>query len=250
MRQKGADIVIAVDVSSSMLAEDVKPNRMSKAKETLSALISQLGGNRVGIIAFAGTAFWQCPLTLDTSAANMFLQIMDANIIPLGGTSLGDAIRLAREGLSKTSPGSKAIVLLTDGEDHDSDPEGAAAAAARDSIKIFPIGFGSTGGEPIPVRDEQGNFSGYKKNKKGETVMSKLDEAGLSKIASVTGGEYFRAADGNVDIGRLVNDLQGLNKKSVSSRTNREYEARFAYFLFIGILLLLAEYFIPETRRT
>ncbi|MBN1823450.1 MAG: VWA domain-containing protein [Endomicrobiales bacterium] len=249
VRQSSSDIVIAVDVSKSMLAEDVKPSRLAKAKELLSALINQLGGNRVGIIAFAGTAFWQCPLTHDLSSAKMFLQIMDANLIPLGGTAIGDAIRLASKGLSKSAPGSKALVLLTDGEDHESAPEDAARQAAREGIKIYTIGFGSAAGEPIPVKDEQGNFSGYKKNKKGEVVMSKMDEVLLSRMASETGGRYFRSAGGAFDLMGLFSEIQGLDKKKSSSSSNRQLEDRYQYFLFFGLLSLAAGAFVPETKR-
>jgi len=249
VKQNAADVVIAVDVSKSMLAEDLKPNRLDKAKSVLSLLINQLGGNRVGIIAFAGIPFWQCPLTLDIGSANLFLQIMDTNLIPQPGTSIGGAIRLGLKGLKNSAPGTKAIVLLTDGEDHDSDPLGAASAAQSEGVKIFTIGFGSTSGEPIPIKDENGKFDGYKKNKKGEVVMSKMDEGLLSKIASQTGGEYFRADNGNVDIVRLLEDLGGLEKKKAASRLNRQLEDRYQYFLFLGLLFLLAEYFIPETKK-
>jgi Ca-activated chloride channel homolog len=249
VKQKASDIVIAVDVSKSMLAEDIKPSRLDKAKSLLSMLINQLGGNRVGIIAFAGVAFWQCPLTLDIAGANLFLEIMDTNLIPLPGTSIGGAIRLGVKGLSTSAPGTKAIVLLTDGEDHDSDPLGAAALAQSQGIKIFTIGFGNPAGEPIPLKDESGKFSGYKKNKKGEVVMSKMDEALLTKVALETGGEYFRAEGGNIDITLLLDKLGGLEKKQTSSRLNRQLEDRYQYFLFLGLLLLLIEYFIPETKR-
>ena len=249
IKQKASDVVIAVDVSKSMLAEDIKPNRLDKAKSTLAMLINQLGGNRVGIIAFAGVPFWQCPLTLDISSVNLFLEIMDTNLIPQPGTSIGGAIRLGLKGLSRSAPGSKAIVLLTDGEDHDSDPLGAADLARSQGVKIFTIGYGSPNGEPIPVKDENGKFIGYKKNKKGDVVMSKMDEALLSKIASSTGGEYFKAEGGNIDVIRLIDGISGLEKSKVSSRLNRQLEDRYQYFLFLGLLLLLAEYFIPETKK-
>ena len=249
INQSGADIVIAVDVSSSMLAGDIRPNRLERAKTALAALAQPLGGNRVGVIAFAGTAFWQCPLTLDISGVSLFLDILDANLIPLPGTSLGSAIRLASAGLSKTAPKSKAIVLLTDGEDHNSDPLGAAREAAAQGIKIYTIGFGNPAGEPIPLYDEKNSFSGYKKNKKGEVVMSVLDEATLSKIAAETGGEYFPARDGNIDLGRLIGSIQELEKSRLSSNINRRYEDRFQIFLFIGLALLLAEFIIPETKK-
>jgi len=249
VKQKASDVVLAVDVSKSMLAEDLKPNRLEKAKSLLSLLINQLGGNRVGIIAFAGTAFWQCPLTLDIASANLFLEIMDTNLIPLPGTSIGGAVRLGLKGLSNSAPGTKAIVLITDGEDHDSDPLGAAALARSQGVKIYTIGFGNPNGEPIPLKDANGKFEGYKKNKKGEVVMSKMDEALLSQIAAQTGGEYFRADGGSVDVTRLVDALSGLEKRKTSSRLNRQLEDRYQYFLFLGLLLLLIEYFIPETKK-
>jgi Ca-activated chloride channel family protein len=247
--QNTSDVVICVDVSTSMLAQDVKPSRLEKAKMLLSQLVQQLQGDRIGIIAFAGTAFWQCPLTLDTSGAILFLQIMDANLIPMPGTSIGSALNLATKGLEKTAPRSKAIVLLTDGEDHHSDPEGAAASAASQGIKIYTIGFGNPQGEPIPLSDEAGKFIGYKKDKKGTVVMSKMDESLLLKMASSTGGEYFRAIDGNIDNSRLLDDLGALEHSKRSSKMNRQLEDRYQYFLFFGLLLLLAEFAIPETKR-
>ena len=249
IRQRGADVVIAVDVSSSMLAEDIKPSRLTRAKETLSVLIQQLSGNRVGIVAFAGAAFWQCPLTLDISSANLFLQVMDANLIPLPGTAIGDAVRLSMKGLEKTAPKSKAIVLLTDGEDHKSDPEGAAREAASQGIRIYTVGFGNPQGEPIPQKDAQGNFAGYKKDAKGNVVMSKMDEGLLAKMASITGGEYFRAPDGHLDTSRLLNDIQNLDRQKLSSRLNREYEDRYQIPLFFAVLLLVIAFLLPETKH-
>jgi Ca-activated chloride channel family protein len=248
-KQRGSDVLIAVDVSQSMLDEDIKPNRITRAKALLSDLIQQLGGNRVGIIAFAGVAFWQCPMTLDISGANLFLELMDTNLIPQGGTAIGDAVRLGIQGMEKAPARSKAIILLTDGEDHKSDPEGAAELAAKAGIKIYAVGFGSTTGEPIPMRDEQGVFTGYKKNKKGEVVMSKLDEKLLSGMAAATGGEYIRATDGNIDTARLVDAINGLDKTKLSSRLNREYEDRYQYPLALGCLFLFAALFVPERRR-
>lgn len=247
VEQKGADVVVAVDVSRSMLAEDIKPSRLEKAKEILGTMVQQLQGNRIGIIAFAGTAFWQCPLTLDVSSVNLFLQIMDANLIPLPGTQIGTAVRLAVNGLAKTAPKSKAIILITDGEDHDSNPLGAADEAASEGVKIYAIGIGNPAGEPIPEKDESGRFAGYKKDSKGSVVMSKLDETTLMKMAAATGGEYFRADSGG-GVYRIIDDIQGLEKNKVSSRVNRQMEDRYQVFLFIAVLLLAAELFISESR--
>lgn len=248
-KQQSTDIVIAVDVSNSMLAEDIKPNRLTSAKNSLTALTQILKGNRIGIIAFAGTAFWQCPLTIDISSVNLFLQIMDTNLIPLGGTSIGDAIRLAIKGLKKTAPKSKAIILLTDGEDHKSNPEDAAQTAASEGVKIFTIGFGNPNGEPIPERDAGGKFSGYKKDKKGEVVMSKLDENLLMKIAEETSGRYFNAQNGNIDIAGIATAIDSLDKQKVTSSLNRRFEDRFQFFLFFALILFIIELLIPETRK-
>ncbi len=194
--KEGTDVVIAVDVSRSMLAQDVKPDRLSRAKQSLTTLIKELEGNRIGIIAFAGTAIWQCPLTADISAATLFLRLMNKNIIQLQGTAIGKAITLASKTLEKTAPKSKAIIILTDGEDHKSNPEQAAKQAAEKGIRIYTIGFGTTKGEPIPITDKQGNFTGYKKDKQQKVVLSKADETLLAQIAQETGGAYFPAPEG------------------------------------------------------
>lgn len=247
--QRAADIVIAIDVSESMLSEDIKPNRMARAKELLGALISQLEGNRIGVIAFAGVAFWQCPLTLDTAGAKMFLDLVDTSLIPSGGTAIGDALRLGTKALASSPARTKAIILLTDGEDHRSAPEEAARAAARHSIRIFAVGFGSAAGEPIPLRDEQGAFTGYKKDKKGTVVMSKLDEKLLASLASETDGLYMQAQDGAVDIARLGDAVSGLDKAKVSSRLSRSYEDRYQYPLAAGLVFLLGALFLPRRKR-
>ncbi len=249
VKRRGSDVVMCVDLSNSMLAEDVKPSRLERAKLILAELIQQLEGNKIGIIAFAGTAFWQCPLTLDITGVKLFMQMMSTSLIPIGGTSIGDAIRLAVKGLEKTTEKSKTIVLITDGEDHKSDPLGVAEIAAKDRIKIFTLGIGNKNGEPIPMKDENGKFIGYKKDKNGNVVMSKMDEATLTKIAEITGGEYFDASSGQLDIIRLLDAIKGLEKSRLSSNLNRQYEDRFQYVLFFAVLLLIIEYFIGVTKK-
>ncbi|MCB4792001.1 MAG: VWA domain-containing protein [Elusimicrobia bacterium] len=254
VKQKGADVVFLIDVSNSMLAEDTASqgtkgaSRLARAKKLLSLLINNLQGNRLGIIAFAGNAFWQCPLTLDLSSVNLFLDIMDTSLIPLPGTGIGNAIRLANKGLSKTEPKSKAIILITDGEDHNSNPVEAAEESAKEGIKIFCIGFGNPQGEPIPLKDDKGTFTGYKKNKKGDVIMSKLDESLLTNISSLSDGQYFRASDGAINIAILASKIKGLKGQQLSSNINREYEDRFQYPLFFGFLLLLVEFLIPDRK--
>src|SRR5882724_3530090 len=193
-RQKGLDIFIAIDCSLSMQAEDFKPDRMAHAKLVLSQLIDHLSGSRIGLIAFAGQAYVECPLTVDENAARDVLDTIDVGMVPIPGTVIGDAIRTAIKGLKAGEGQNRVLVLLTDGEDHHSDPIGAAKEAAKVGLKIFPVGIGSAAGEPIPVKDEQGNRTGYKRDKKGEVVLSRLDETTLVEIANITGGHYLRAS--------------------------------------------------------
>jgi len=249
LERTGSDVIIALDVSKSMLAQDIKPNRFERAKNVLSDLINRLDGDRIGIVAFAGAPFWQCPLTLDRSSAAMFLQILDTNLIPLAGTSIGKAISLGLSGLEKTAPKAKAIVLLTDGEDHNSGPLEAAKAAAASGVKIFIIGFGKASGEPIPVEDENGNFAGYKKDKSGQVVMSKLNEELLSQIASITGGAYIRSVDGYIDTDAIAQAISGLDKQKLSSKMNRQLVDRFQYFLALALLCFLIEFILPQRKR-
>ncbi len=218
VHRRGVDILIAVDCSKSMLAEDILPNRLARAKLALSSLIQSLEGDRVGIIAFAGTAFLQCPLTLDYSAAKMFLDFIDTNVIPRPGTALGEAIMLGIKSFSRKERKYKVLVLLTDGEDHDSDPLAAAREAAREGIKIITIGIGSPDGEPIPIRDEQNAVTGYKKDSAGNIIMSKLDETTLQKIALETGGTYFRAMTGEFEIEGIRNEIGRMEKKRAAEQ--------------------------------
>ncbi|MFH1259420.1 MAG: VWA domain-containing protein [Elusimicrobiota bacterium] len=249
VKRRGVDIILAVDCSLSMQAEDMKPTRLEKAKQELASFIDEARGDRIGIIAFAGSAFLQCPLTLDYSANKMFLKIIEPGLIPYPGTALGEAIRLAIKSFSSKERKYKVLILLTDGEDHRSQPLEAAEAAAKEGIRIYTIGIGSPTGELIPLRDESGKALGYKKNKSGELVTSKVDEATLQKIALATSGKYYRATSGEVEVEKIYQDISGMEKKELQSRIYSQYEERYQYFLFFGLILLLFELFIPETKR-
>ena len=246
VRRRGIDVLIAVDCSKSMLAEDVQPNRLSRAKLALSSLIQSLEGDRVGIIAFAGTAFLQCPLTLDYSAAKMFLDFLDTDLIPRPGTALGQAISVAIASFSRKERKHKVLVLITDGEDHGSEPLAMASEARREGIKILTVGIGSAAGEPIPIRDANNAVAGYKKDKTGNIIMSKLDEDTLQNIALKTDGKYFRAASGEIEIEGILDEITGMEKKELQSRLYNQYENRYQFFLLLGILLLLCELILPE----
>ncbi len=242
VRQRGVDIFIAMDTSRSMLAEDVVPSRIEHAKRALGLLIEKLEGNRIGIIAFAKRALVQCPLTVDNDAARMFLEIMDVNTVPEQGTSIGEAIRLAIDRFPKDDKGGKAIVLLTDGEDHKSDPLEAAKAAKKAGVVIFTIGIGTTKGEVIKNRDENGNVTGFLKHN-GEMVMSHMDDGLLTEIATITGGRYYRASSTDHEIDEIADALIALSKNEFATKTFQRLQERYQYPLLLAFLLLLFEFF-------
>ena len=249
MKRKGVDIIICMDTSKSMLAEDIKPNRLERAKHELSSLIDKLKGDRVGIVAFAGEAFLECPLTLDYGAAKMFLDILDPDIIPIPGTAIGKAIRVALRGFNQKERKYKVMVLLTDGEDLMSDPIKVAKVAAQEGVRIYTVGIGSPQGAPIPLRDDKGRLLEYKKDRRDQTVMSKLDELTLEKIALLTDGKYYRSTIRGMELDRIYEDISKLEKKELKSRQYSQYEDRYQYFLLVAILALMAEGLLSDRRR-
>ncbi len=248
MKREGVDIVIALDCSLSMMAQDFSPSRLKKAKQEVNGLIARMRGDRVGLVAFAGAAFIQCPLTLDYSATGMFLDIMDVDLIPQPGTAVGDAIRTSIKAFDQKTRKYKVLILLTDGEDHDSDPLGAAEEAAAEGIKIYTIGIGSVQGEPIPIRNKKGAVTGYKKDKGGNVVMSKLDETTLQKIALTTGGKYYHATSGEMELDKIYDEISKMEKKELEGKLMTQYEDRYQVFLFLSILCLTIEFLLSERR--
>ncbi len=245
VRHTGVDVFICLDTSLSMLAEDVQPNRLDHAKRSLKLLASKLQGNRVGIIAFAGYAVIQCPLTIDTDAVQMFLDILDTKTVPDQGTAIGDAIRLALKGFKKEDKFGKAVIILTDGEDHKSQPEEAAKMAAEMGVNIFAIGIGTPKGEVIKDRDEQGKVVAFHKHE-GEMVVSRLDDALLSQITQLTDGKYFRASTSGSEIDEIAGILNGFDKREFAAKIYMRLQERFGIFALIGLLLLLIEFFFGE----
>ena len=248
-KRYGVDIMIAIDTSSSMLAQDIKPNRIEKAKLEISSLIDKLKGDRVGILTFAGDSFMQCPLTLDYNAAKMFLSIIEPGMMPKPGTAIGDAIKTAIKGFTKKERKHKVLVLLTDGEDHDTNPAGAASEAKKEGIIIYAIGIGTKKGEPIPLTDETGKVSGYKKDAKDGVVMTKLDEDMLQKIAFITDGKYYNVTPSEFELDKIYNEISRMEKKELSSRLYTQYEDRFQYFLSIAFILLCIEFIIGDRKK-
>jgi Ca-activated chloride channel homolog len=245
-KQKGLDVFIALDCSLSMQAQDFPPSRMAHAKLLLGQLIEKLAGSRIGIIAFAGQAYVQCPLTVDENAARDILDSLDVNIVPIPGTVIGDAIRTAIKGLKAGEGQNRVLVLLTDGEDHRSEPLGAAKDAARVGVKIYPIGIGTPQGEPIPVFDDQGNRAGYKRDKKGEVVLSRLDEGTLVEIARTSGGQYLRASPTGDEVEPLIRWLDQLQQGDQKAKLFNRFENRYQWPLAFALILLILSLAIPE----
>jgi Ca-activated chloride channel family protein len=243
LKQEGVDIIVTLDVSKSMLAEDIKPNRLSRAKRKISDLLDMLDGDRIGLVAFAGTAFVQCPLTLDYSAAKLFLDATDTDLLSSQGTALAGAIRKSVAAFRSQDKKSKAIILITDGESHDDDPLKAAKWAAEQGVKIFTIGIGKDAGAPIP--DAAG---GFKKDAKGEIVLTRLDESTLQKIALETGGTYVRSVIGDLDLDKIYqeNIKPKIDKKELKTQRRKLWTERFQWFVFLAITCLLVEFMIRE----
>jgi len=249
IRRRGNDVLIAVDLSYSMLAEDVPPTRIAKAKRSLGLLIASLHGDRVGIIAFSGDAFLQCPLTLDIEAAGMFLDALDVGTVPVPGTALGTAVRRALANFSRGSTTKKILVLLTDGEEtRNSDPLGAAREAKAAGVIIDTIGLGTPQGDVIKLRDASGAVTSFKKDEKGETVLSKLDETTLGEMARITGGVAVRGQPDDSEIPPLVAGVSSYAQQTLSTQTYRVREDRYQGFVLIAILLLVADRLIARRR--
>ena len=247
VKQTGIDVFILLDVSRSMTAEDIKPNRLEKAKYQISNLIEKLHGDRIGLIIFAGQAYIQFPLTTDYSAASLFLSAVDVNSVPQPGTAIASAIRLAIESFDSSST-SRVIIAITDGEDHEGDVMDAVSEAVKNQIKIYTIGLGSTGGVPIPVYDNSGYMTGFKKDNEGSTVLTKLNETILKQIASAGNGEYFRGNNYEDYLDKIYNNLSEIKKSEFGVKKVTDYDDRFYYFLIPAIILLIIEIFITDKK--
>jgi Ca-activated chloride channel family protein len=241
MTRRGVDIIIAVDVSKSMLAQDVSPTRITRAKRKIADLLSLIQGDRVGLIAFAGEAFVQCPLTLDHGAAAIFLDSIDPDLIPTPGSAIGETITTAIRAFEKSKKNARVLILITDGEDTIGDPMQAATEASEAGIQIYTIGIGSTAGAPIPAAG-----GGFKKDKNGEMVLTRLDEAMLKKIALETGGGYVRSITGDADLTQIYEAIRMKTEgKELKSRKKRFVE-RYQWPLFVALFFLLLEGFLSE----
>lgn len=243
--QKGVDIMIAVDISPSMLVEDIKPNRLERARREVLDFLKVVQGDRVGLVAFSGAAFIQCPLTLDYAALKMFLNALQPDMIPVPGTDLGVAIQIALSSFDFKTETDKVILLITDGEDNEDRGLEAAREAKEKGVKIFVFGMGETSGGPIPASAGKG---GFKKDKEGKLILSRLNEDNLRKMASMAGGTYVRSVAGDLDLDVLY--FEGIKSrteaKTLKSGKIRIFEEHFMFFVLVAFLLLLLEGSISE----
>lgn len=248
VKQIGIDVYILLDVSKSMLAEDIKPSRLEKAKYEISKLIHRLKGDRIGLIVFAGQAYVQFPLTSDYSAANLFLNAVDVNSVPQQGTAISSALDLALKSFRYDDGTKKAIVIITDGEDHEGEIDSAIDEAKSNDVAIYAIGFGSPAGVPIPVYNESGSQIGFKKDSQGNIVLTKLDEQTLKSITEKGNGTYYRGTNTEDELEAIYNDLAKIEESEYGSKKITEYEDRFYYFLLPALLLLIGEFFISGNK--
>ncbi len=246
VQRKGIDLIIALDVSNSMLAQDIKPSRIDRAKQAISRLIDKLEGDRIGVIVFAGKAYTQLPITTDYAAAKMFVSTINPGMIPTQGTAIGEAIDLSVTSFGE-SIRNKALVIISDGEDHEGNVLEQAELATSKGIMIYTIGMGLPEGGPIPVYNNNVQV-GFKKDKEGNAIVSKLDEALLKKIASVGKGLYVRATNSATGLNKIFDDINAIQKSEIESKQFSDYENQFQYFLVIALILLILDLFIFERK--
>lgn len=249
VKQVGIDVYILLDVSLSMQAQDIKPSRLEKAKHEISKLIQKLRGDRIGLIVFSGEAFVQFPLTTDYAAANLFLSAVDVTTVPQPGTAIAPAIRLAQRSFKEDEETKKAIVIITDGENHEGDVVKIAEESTSKGISIFTIGLGDATGAPIPITNANGAQIGYKKDKFGNAVLTKLDEKTLEEIANAGGGKYYHGTNTEDELDKVYNDLSKFEETEYGTTKITDYEDRFYYLLFPSILLLIIEFFITSRKN-
>ncbi len=241
-KARGCEIMICLDVSNSMLAEDYSPNRLERAKLAISRITDKLKEDRIGLIIFAGTSFVQLPITTDYISARMFMNSISTESIPVQGTAIGDAIATATRSFSAQSRKSRAIIVITDGENHEDDAVAAAKEAAEAGVKVYTIGVGSPEGQPIPMKGE------LLKDREGNIVVTRLDEAALKEIAAAGGGAYVHAGNDEFGLNPIVSDIQKMDAEEFSNVIFEEYDEQFMYFFAIALALFVLEMLIGDRK--
>ena len=247
VRKQGVEVIIALDVSNSMLAEDIQPDRLTRAKQALTRLIDNLENDKIGLIVFAGDAYTQIPITTDYISAKMFLSAINPEMVPKQGTAIGSAIELGIRSFSPGEDKSRAMIIITDGENHEDDAVAAASEASKAGIVIHTIGIGSVEGVPVPVR-----IAGRKdflKDPDGNTVITKLDEEILKKIAVNASGNYVRASNTNIGLEEIFNEIRKMKKQELESKMYTEYNDQFRVFALLALIILLGEFMIMDRKN-
>jgi Ca-activated chloride channel family protein len=241
VNKKGVEIIIALDVSNSMMSQDIKPNRLERAKMAISRMIEKLSNDKVGLIVFAGDAFVQLPITTDYSSARLFLSTINTDVVPVQGTAIGEAIDVAVKSFTPETETSKAIIVITDGENHQDDAQAAAAAAREKGIYVHTIGMGLDRGAPIPEKGKPGEFM---KDGSGNIVVSKLDESTLRSIADAGDGLYVRASNTDVGLNTLLEEVNQMEKTLLEERVYSDYAEKYQYFIIAGLLFVFVEFLV------
>ncbi|TAL70081.1 MAG: VWA domain-containing protein [Bacteroidetes bacterium] len=247
-KREGVDVIIAIDVSNSMKAEDIKPNRLERAKQYVSKLIDKMYNDRIGLIVFAGDAFIQLPLTTDYSAAKLFLSTVDCDLVYNQGTAIGKAIELSMKSFKQEEKKYKALIIITDGENHEDDAVSMAGEAAKTGIVIYTIGMGSVNGAPIPIYSGNQRVS-FMTDDEGNTVVTKLDAGMLEQIASEGNGKFVRSTGDDPDLASLLDEIAGMEKKEYKAQLFTDYVDYFQYLFGLAMVILIADIFISERKN-
>ena len=248
VKREGVEIIIALDVSNSMLAEDIEPDRLERAKRAISKMVDQLNNDKIGLIVFAGDAYVQVPLTTDYSAVKMYLTSINTEIVPRQGTAIGSAIDLAIGSFDEQSELDKALVIITDGENHQGDAVEAAEKANEKGITIHTIGMGNPSGSPIPLREENGTTV-YQKDREGNVVVSKLNEETLKRISAEGNGTYIHASNARTGLNALFEEISKMNQKEIESKVYTDYQHRFQYLIGLALLFLFTDIMVLERKN-
>lgn len=248
IEQEGLQVMVALDVSQSMLAEDLKPNRLERAKLEIADLMGRLNGDEIGLVLFSGASFVQVPLTSDYLTALNYLDSASPAVISRPGTAIGDAIRTAMSGFDPNLASQKVLIIMTDGEDRETDPLSAAQDAVDEDVLIYTIGFGTPEGQPVPEVDAAGQVVGYKEDQQGNVVLSQLDETTLQAVAMTGNGHYYRASANGNELDSLLAEIDNLQRAQLESRFETRHIDRFQIFLALAIAALVLAELIPDRR--
>ena len=245
IKRQGVEVMVCLDVSQSMLSTDISPNRLAKSKQILSKLVDNLQNDKIGLIIFAGDAYVQLPITSDYVSAKMFLSSIKPSMVPVQGTAIGTAVRLATRSFTPNATSDKTIVLITDGENHEDDAIGAVKAAAEKGIKTNVLGVGLPAGAPIPI----GGSNNFLKDKEGNVVITKLNEEMCREIAGVGGGMYARTDNTNASLRALQQEIDKMSKSEIDSKVYTAYDEKYQVLAWIILFILVLEFFILDRKN-